>query len=67
MSNTPRSGGLSANAFSAACAVGIDAGHEAFGLERDRHRGQDVAVVVDQRDHMAHSGSFSAPAVAQSD
>ena len=31
-------------------AVRIEAGDEAFGLERDRHRGQDVAVVVDQRD-----------------
>ena len=31
-------------------AVRIDAGGESFGLERDRNRGEDVAVVVDQRD-----------------
>ena len=40
-------------------AVRIDAGDEAFGLERDRHRGQDVAVVVDQRDHVAHEGPLA--------
>ena len=31
-------------------AVRIEAGDEALGLERHRQRGQDVAVVVDQRD-----------------
>ena len=31
-------------------AVRIEAGDEAFGLQRDRQRGQDVAVVVDKRD-----------------
>ena len=35
-------------------AVRIDARDEALGLERDRHRGQDVAVVVDQRDRCRH-------------
>ena len=34
--------------------IRIDAGDEAFLLKRDRHRSQDVAVVVDQRDHLAH-------------
>ena len=36
-------------------AVRIDARDEPFRLERDRHRRKDVAVVVDQRDHLAHS------------
>src|SRR3712207_8515657 len=36
------------------CRVGVDARDEALRLKRDRHRRQDVAVVVDQRDHMAH-------------
>jgi hypothetical protein len=44
MSKTPRSG--------------VDAGQETLGLERDRHRGQDVAIVIDERDHMAHASSY---------
>ena len=35
-------------------AVRIEAGDEAFRLQRDRQRGQDVAVVVDQRDGDRH-------------
>jgi len=47
MSKTPRSGGLSPIAFSRQLRVGVDAGDEAFLLEGDRDRGQDVAVVID--------------------
>ena len=42
--------------------VRIDARDEAFLLEGDRDRGQDVAVVIDQRDHLAHPRLFDAPA-----
>ena len=54
MSNTPRSGGLSLIAFRAIYGIGIDASDEAFLLKRDRHRRQDVPVVVDEGDHLAH-------------
>ena len=35
--------------------VRIDAGDEALLLESDRDRSQDVPVIIDQRDHLAHS------------
>jgi hypothetical protein len=38
-----------------AFAVRIDAGEEPLGLERDRDRGEDVAVVIDQRDRRGHA------------
>ena len=41
--------------------VGIDAGDEAFRLQGDRHAGQDVAIVIDERDHMAHAGGIADP------
>jgi len=37
------------------CAVRIDAGDEPFLLKSDRHRSQDIAVVIDERDHLAHA------------
>jgi len=37
-----------------AFSVRIDSRQKAFGLERDRHRSEDVAVVVDQRDCCGH-------------
>ena len=38
-------------------AVGICADFEAFGFERDRHRRQNVAVVVNQRDRLRQRAS----------
>jgi len=35
--------------------VGVDAGDEPLGLKRDGHGRQNVPVVVDQCDHLAHS------------
>src|SRR5918996_1481068 len=35
-------------------AVRIDAGDEPFLLQRDGHRSEDVPVIVDQRDLLAH-------------
>ena len=45
-------------------AVRIDARDEALRLERDRDGREDVAVVVDERDHLAHSHSWLAAPVA---
>lgn len=39
-------------------AIGIEAGDEPFGLERDRDRGEDVAVIVDQRDDLSAGCGF---------
>ena len=40
-------------------AVGIGLDLEALGFEQHRHGGEDVAVVVDQGDVLAHGVSFS--------
>jgi hypothetical protein len=42
--------------------VRVDARHESFGLEADRDRRKDVAVVIDQRDYLAHPPLVTAPA-----
>jgi len=34
--------------------IGVDARHEPLGLKGDRDRREDVAVVIDQRDYLAH-------------
>ncbi len=50
-----------------AFAVRIDARQEPFGLERDRDRGQDVPVVVDEGDRGGHgAGRRAKPRSAQS-
>ena len=48
-------------------AIGVEPDGEALGLERDRDRGEDVAIVVDERDRCRHSGSvrpFDGTAIA---
>jgi hypothetical protein len=40
-------------------AVRIEAREEAFGLQRNRDGGEDVAVVVDKRDRLRHLSDFS--------
>ena len=37
--------------------VGIDARDEPFGLQRDRHRRQDILVIIHQRDGCGHAAS----------
>ncbi len=46
--------GLGADRAQRLGAIGIAAHGEAFGLERDRYRGQDITVIVDQGDGVGH-------------
>ena len=47
-------GGIVGERLQRGIAIGVDAGREPLGLEGDRHRRQDVAVVVHQRDRGGH-------------
>ena len=50
ISSTARSAGRLGQAAQGFIAIGIGADLEPFGLQRHLHRGQDIAVVINQSD-----------------